>query len=135
VVFDSCQPHANNTNLFAYNDQTLGGSTTTLPLTIHEPASIRLHHNRDLAIMQLHCYNDFATMLTSFGALTHDMQDYDFKARFESLPDSMTRLDLGASDEGTTPRSSILAYLLHPKNKVDARSPRSPRLIRVRIHL
>jgi hypothetical protein len=43
--------------------------------------------------MQLHYCNDFATMSTSFGALTHDMQDYDFKASFESLPDSTTRLD------------------------------------------
>jgi hypothetical protein len=29
VVFNSCHPHANDTNLFSYNDQTLGGSTTT----------------------------------------------------------------------------------------------------------
>jgi hypothetical protein len=43
--------------------------------------------------MQLHHRNDFATMSTSFGALTHDMQGYDFKARFESLSDSTTRLD------------------------------------------
>jgi hypothetical protein len=31
--------------------------------------------------------------------------------------------------------SSILTYLLQPKNKMDTRSQRSPRLIRVRIHL
>jgi hypothetical protein len=30
---------------------------------------------------------------TSFGALTRDMQDYDLKAGFESLPDSTNRLD------------------------------------------
>jgi hypothetical protein len=30
---------------------------------------------------------------TSFGALTCDIQDCDFKARFESLPDSTNRLD------------------------------------------
>jgi hypothetical protein len=55
--------------------------------------------------MRLHHRNDFTTRLTSFGALTHDMQDYDFKPRFESLPDSMTRLDTqGATNEGMTPR-------------------------------
>jgi hypothetical protein len=88
-----CQPHASNTNFFAYNDQTLGGSTTTSPQAICETTSLRLHRHRDLAIMQLYHRNDFTTMSTSFGALTHDMQDYDFKARFESLPDSTTRLD------------------------------------------
>jgi hypothetical protein len=93
MVFDSCHPHASGTNLFAYNDQTLVGSTTTSPLMIRGTASVRLHHHRDLAIMRLRRRNDFATMSTSFGDLTHDMQDYDFKARFESLPDSTTRLD------------------------------------------
>jgi hypothetical protein len=69
--------------------------------------------------MQLHHHNDFATMLTSFGALTHDMQDYDFKARFESLPDSTTRLDIrGLLTRERPLRSSPLAYLLRPKNKM-----------------
>jgi hypothetical protein len=84
---------ASNTNLFAYNDQAFRGPTTTLPLTICETASVRLNHHGDSAIIRLHRYNDFASMSTSFGALTSDMQDYDFKARFESLPDSMNRLD------------------------------------------
>jgi hypothetical protein len=91
VVFDSCQPHIGNTDLVAYNDQTLGGSTMTLPLTIREPASIRQHHHNDLATVRLHRPRHART---SFGALTHDMQDYDFKERFESLPDSTNRLDI-----------------------------------------
>jgi hypothetical protein len=68
--------------------------------------------------MQLHRRNDFATMSTSFGALTHDMQDYDmqdydFKARFESLPDSTTRLDTrGLLTRERPLGSSSLAYLL-----------------------
>jgi hypothetical protein len=41
VVFDSCQPHVSDTNLFAYNDQKLGGSTTTSPLMIYGTASVR----------------------------------------------------------------------------------------------
>jgi hypothetical protein len=87
-------------------------------LTIREPAGIRLHHHRDLAIMQLHRCNDFATMSTSFGALTHDMQDYDFKARFESLPDSMTQLDTRGLVTRERPLgSSSLAYLSRPKDK------------------
>jgi hypothetical protein len=40
TVFDSCWPHASNTNLFAYNDQAFGGSTTTLPLTIRAIVSV-----------------------------------------------------------------------------------------------
>jgi hypothetical protein len=40
VVFDSCHPHANDTNLYAYNDQTLGGSTMTSPLMIRGTASV-----------------------------------------------------------------------------------------------
>jgi hypothetical protein len=90
TVFDSCQPRASNTNLFVDNDQTLGGSTMTLPLMIHRTASARLHHHSDLATMRLHQHDDSTTMSASFGALTHDMQDYDFKARLESLPDSTT---------------------------------------------
>jgi hypothetical protein len=64
-----------------------------MPLMIRETASVRLHHHGDSAIIRLHHRNDFASMSTSFGALTHDMQDYDFKARFESLPDSTNQLD------------------------------------------
>jgi hypothetical protein len=90
AVFDSCQPHVGNTDLVAYNDKTLGGSTMTLPLMIREPASIRQHHHNDSATVRLHRPR-YAR--TSFGALTRDMQDYDFKARFESLPDSTNRLD------------------------------------------
>jgi hypothetical protein len=93
MVFDSCQPPASNTNLFAYNDQTLGGSTMISPLMIRRTTSARLHRHSDSAIKRLpHC-DDFATMSTSFGAMTHDRQDCDFKARLESLPDSTTRLD------------------------------------------
>jgi hypothetical protein len=136
AVFDSCQPHASDTNLFTYNDQTLRGSTTTSPLMIRRTASVRLHHQRDLAIMRLRRRNDFATVSTSFGALTHDMQDYDFKARFESLPDSTTRLDTrGLLTRERLLGSSPLSYLLRPKNKTTTQSPRSSRLIRVRNHV
>jgi hypothetical protein len=79
-----------DTNLFVYNDQMLGGSTTTSPLMISEIASVRQHHHNDSATVQLHRPRHART---SFGALTRDMQDYDFKARFESLPDSTNRLD------------------------------------------
>jgi hypothetical protein len=42
-------------------------------------------------------------------------------------------IDHNIGDEGTTPRSSPLAYLLWPKNKMATQSPRSSRLIRVHI--
>jgi hypothetical protein len=90
TVFDFCQPPTSNTNLFAYNDQAFGGSTTTLPLTIRETASVRQYHHSDSATVQLHRPRHART---SFGSLTRDMQDYDFKARFESLSDSTNRLD------------------------------------------
>jgi hypothetical protein len=57
---------------------------------IREIASVRQHHHNDLATVRLHRPR---RARTSFGALTRDMQDYDFKARFESLPDSTNRLD------------------------------------------
>jgi hypothetical protein len=60
-------------------------STTTLPT-----ASIRQHHHHDSATVRLHRPRHART---SFGALTRDMQDYNVKARLESLPDSMNRLD------------------------------------------
>jgi hypothetical protein len=75
-----------------------------------EPRQLR---TRGVSIMQLHCRNDFATMSTSFGALTHDLQDYGFKTRFESLPDSTIRLDTQGLLMRERPRgSSPLAYLL-----------------------
>jgi hypothetical protein len=77
------------------NDQTLRGSTMTSPLMIRGTTSIWLHHHRDLAITQLCHHNDFATVSTSFGALTHDMQDYDFKARYQGWHDGYTRVYLG----------------------------------------
>jgi hypothetical protein len=67
-----------------------GGSTTTSLLMICETASLRQHHHNDLAVVRLHRLRHART---SFGALSCDMQDYDFKARFESLSDSTTRLD------------------------------------------
>jgi hypothetical protein len=85
AVFYSCQPHSSNINLFAYNNHRQGGSTTTSPT-----ASIRQHYHNDLATVRLHRPRHART---SFGILTRDMQDYDFKARFESLPDSTNRLD------------------------------------------
>jgi hypothetical protein len=90
VVFDFCHPDASDINLLAYNDQTLGGLTTTPPLMIHEIASVRQHRHNDSATVRLHRPRHTRT---SFGTLTRDMQDYDFKARFESLPNSMNRLD------------------------------------------
>jgi hypothetical protein len=88
MVFDSWLLPASNTNLFAYNDQAFGGSTTTLPLTIRETASVRLHHHGDSAIIRLHRRNDFASMSASFGASICDIQDYDIKENLglESLP-------------------------------------------------
>jgi hypothetical protein len=38
--FGPCQPSTSNVNLFAYDNQTLGGSTTTSPLMICETASV-----------------------------------------------------------------------------------------------
>jgi hypothetical protein len=74
---------------------------------------VRLHHHRYLAIMRLRCRNDFAIVSTSFGALTYDRQDYDFKARLESLPDSMTRLDTrGLLTRERPLGSSSLVYLV-----------------------
>jgi hypothetical protein len=55
---------------------------------------------------------------TSFGALTRDVQDYDFKARFESLPDSTNRLDTRGLLMRERPLgSSPLAYPLSAKEK------------------
>jgi hypothetical protein len=129
-VFDSCQPHTSDTNLFAYNDQTLGGSTMTPPLMICGTSSNRLYHHGDSAIMRLHRRDDFATVSTSFGALTHDMQDCDFKARLESLPDSTTRLDTRGLLTRTRPNgSSCLAYPVSTKEEVyskDTLSPQGP---------
>jgi hypothetical protein len=93
VVFDSYHPHDSDTNLFAYNNQTLGGSTTMSPLMISGTASAQLHRHRDSATMRLHHRDNSVGVSTSFCVLPHDMQDYDFKARFESLPNSTTRLD------------------------------------------
>jgi hypothetical protein len=131
VVFNSCQPHASDTNLFAYNDQMLWGSTTTSPLTIRKTASIRLHHYRDLAIMQLHRRNDFATMSTLFGVVTHDMhmQDYDFNARFESLPNFMTQLDTrGTTDEEMTPRVLIIGIPAAAQEQDGHSKPKKPKI-------
>jgi hypothetical protein len=123
AVFDSCHSHASDTNLFLYNDQTLGGSTMTSPLMIHGTASIRLHHHRDLAIMRLRHRNDFATVSTSFGAPTHEKQDYDFKARFESLPDSTTRIDTRGLLMREQPLgSSCLAYLVSAKEEAHSKN-------------
>jgi hypothetical protein len=71
VVFDSCHPHASDTNLFAFDEQTFKGSTTTSPLMICGIASTRLHHHGDSATMRLRRHDDFAIVSTSFGALTH----------------------------------------------------------------
>jgi hypothetical protein len=60
-------------------------STTTSPTT-----RIRQHHHDDSTTMRLHRPRHART---SFGALARDMQDYDVKARLESLPDSTNRLD------------------------------------------
>jgi hypothetical protein len=59
--------------------------TTTSPTT-----RIQQHHHDDSSTMRLHRPRHARI---SFGALTRDMQDYDVKARLESLPDSTNRLD------------------------------------------
>jgi hypothetical protein len=59
------------------------------------------------------------------------MQDYDFKARFESLPDSTTRLDTRGLLT-TTPR--VLTFRL-PAAAQEKMDTRSLKLIRFRIHL
>jgi hypothetical protein len=85
------------------------GSTTTSPLMIRGIASTRLHHHGDLATMRLHHRDDSTAVSTSFCVLPHDMQDYDFKVRLESLPDSTTRLDTRGLLTRTRPiRSSCL---------------------------
>jgi hypothetical protein len=115
AVFDSCQPHASDINLLAYNNVTLGGLTTTSPLMIRETAIVRQHHHNESATMRLPRPR---RARTSFGALTRDMQDYDFKARFESLPDSTTRLDTrGLVMREQTLGSSCLAYLVSAKEE------------------
>jgi hypothetical protein len=130
VVFDSCHLRASDTNLFAYNDQKLGGSITTSPLMIHGTASARLHHHGDSATMRLHRRGDSTAVSTSFCVLPHDIQDCDFKARFESLPDSTIRLDTRGLLMRTWPiESSPLAYPLSAKEKAyskDTRSPQGP---------
>jgi hypothetical protein len=118
AVLNSSQPHASDTNLFAYNDQTLGGLTTTPPLIIRGTASTRLLHHGDLATMQLHRRDNSAAVSTTFCVLPYDMQDYDFKARFESLSNSMTRLDTRELLTRTRPiGSSCLAYLVPAKEE------------------
>jgi hypothetical protein len=77
--------------------------TRTSPLIIRGTTSGRLHRHGDSATMRIHRHDDFADVSTSFCVLPHDMQYYDFKARFESLPwlyDS-TRHS-GATDEDMT---------------------------------
>jgi hypothetical protein len=127
MVCDSYQPPASNTNFFAYNDQAFEGSTTTLPLTIRETASVRQHHHSDSATVQLHRPRHART---SLGALTRDMQDYDFKARFECLPDSMNRLDTrGLLTRVWLLGSSCLAYPLSAMEEAylkDTWSPQGP---------
>jgi hypothetical protein len=121
--FDSCWPHASDINLFAYHNQTLGSSTMTSPLMIHGTTSARLHCHGDSATMRLHRHDDSAAVLTSFCVLPHDMQDYDFKARFESLPGSTTRLDTQGLLTRTRPiGSSCLAYLVLAKEEAHSRN-------------
>jgi hypothetical protein len=123
AVFDSCHPHASDTNLFAYNDQTLGGSTMTLPLIISGTASARLHHHGDSDTMGLHRRNDSAAVSTSFCVLSHDMQDCGFKARFESLPDSTTRLDTRGLLTRERPLvSSSLVYLVPAQEEAHSKN-------------
>jgi hypothetical protein len=77
--------------------------------------------------MRLNRRDDFATVSTSFCILPHGMQDYDYsmlKERFEFLPDSTTRLETWGLLTRVRPfGSSLLAYLLQPKNKMVTRSP------------
>jgi hypothetical protein len=64
--------------------------------------------------MRLHRRDDYAAVSMSFCVLLHDMQDYDFKARFESLPDSTTWLDTRGLLTRTWP---IGAYTLSTKKE------------------
>jgi hypothetical protein len=85
---------------------------------IRKTASTRLHHHDDSAIMRLYRRDDSAAVSTSFCVLPHDMQDYNFKARLESLPDSTTRLDTRGLMTRTRPiGSSCLAYLVSAKEE------------------
>jgi hypothetical protein len=72
--------------------------------------------------MRLHRHDDSVAVSTSFYVLPHDMPDYDFKARFESLPDSTTRLDTQGLLTRTRPiRSSCLAYLVPTKEEAHSK--------------
>jgi hypothetical protein len=54
--------------------------------------------------------------------LPYDMQDYDFKKKFESLPDSTTRLDTRGLLTRTGPiGSSCLSYLVSTKEEVHSK--------------
>jgi hypothetical protein len=110
VNLSSLLNHRQHSVCYVDFSSTYSGSTTTSPT-----ASIRQHHYNDSATVQLHRPRHART---SFGALTRDMQDYDFKARLESLPDSMNRLDTrGLVTRERTLGSSILPTYYSPRTR------------------
>jgi hypothetical protein len=98
------------------------GLDVDIALMISGTTSARPHHHGDSATMRLHRHDDSVAVSTLFCVLPHDILDYDFKVRFESLPDSTIRLDTRGILMRTRPiGSSCLAYLVPAKEEAHSK--------------